>query len=509
MLLHRTKPNTKLFILNKFIQSISKPVNNNLAVINYEKEDENGDINIIENDENNYDNNYEIYDEIYDVSIEENDLMTRSMARNIFIQWKPLNNPGIFSIVFYIDSSNNAVPVYKYSNAYAFLPISNNLIYAASIFMETNIAYSQGNIFSVTKGDVFNDDFQFDLKTRGVVGQGVDPPNNAVGLGINNNSNKIYAIARDPSNNIYIGGSFYINDGTLNGIKGFAKWDIIQEKWSSVGDGITFNLQSGGAVYSIVVINQNNIYVGGYFSYLDENNPQGSQASSFARWNGVNWERNLLSLTDIGGNPASVYAMKRDGNNLYIGGLIRNAKTSTSSTLRVNNILRFNINTITFSALIGGVNGPVYAMDIKPNRALYIGGAFLSVNTAGRDPPTRSLQVNNIARWNIATEIISGRTYLANTWSVIQYSTNPNITDPTVRPSQRPNGNRGVPNTVYAIAANPNNRNIIYIGGIFVTTTGTNRTLSRASNYISYFNITRNFTTSLWAVVKYGAPPTF
>lgn len=500
MLLHR---NNHIFLnFNRSIQSISKTVNNDLAIVNYKKQEQIFDINIIDNESN--DEN--ILENI--ISIEDDEIMKKNMARSFILDWKPLQTPSIYAISFYIDSLNRAVPVYKYGNIFALLPISDSVIYAGTMYMSivstgTSITagpaanYTQGNIFSVTRNNIFDLSFQFNSDTTGVVGQGVNLPNTS--------NNKIYAIARDASNNIYIGGSFYIDDGTINGIKGFAKWDVTQQKWFSVGNfqpgGVVFNLPSGAYVYSIVVKNQNEIYVGGYFSYIDVNNPTGSAALSFAKWDGFNWNRNLLFLTDGSSppNPASVYAMKLDGNNLYIGGSIFNAKTSTSTTIRINNILRFNIINNGFSSLIGGLNGVVYAMDVKPGRALYIGGKFSSVYTAGRDPPTASSTVNNLARWNIATEIIGGRTYTKNKWSVIQYSRSPNI-NTNIPITNKTNGNRGVTNDVYAIAVNPKNRNIIYVGGLFERT---KTTISRAGNIISYFNITKNYTTTLWKQVNY------
>lgn len=501
MLLHRIKP--KILNLNTAIRNLTKPVSNHLAIVDYQIEDENVDIYSIENLIN--------IDENSVSSVEEDENMIKSMLKSTTgfnVNWKPLQTIGIYAIAFYKDASNNTIAVYKYSNAYAFLPISDNTIYTATVFM--NPSWTQGNIFSVTKNDIFNNTVFFNSNTRGVIGQGVDPPNNVVNEAINNNTNKIYTIAIDSSNNIYIGGSFYINDGTPDGIKGFAKWDIIEQKWSALrgSNGIKFNLQSTGVVYSIVVVNQNDIYVGGYFSYIDENNPNSSLASSFARWNGINWDTTLLSLTNLDGSPANVYVMKRDGGFLYIGGSIYQAKRGTGQTIRVYNVFRYNTTTPGISTLRGGTSGPVYAMDINTaaaSKCLYIGGDFASVfrSTTASGAPSNSLVVNNLVRWNIVGQ---GTLYPVNQWSRIQYSTAANISDTTVK--NRINGNVGVPDTVYAIAVNPTNRNIVWVGGVFQSFSGINKTVCRASRFISYFNINNNFKISLWTVVKFGLPTT-
>lgn len=491
MLLHRIKP--KILNFNTAIQNLTKPVNN-LAIVDYQKEDDYFDVDI-----------KEIFMNNPDMLIKDDEYMEKSIVipttPGINDNWKSPGVPGIKSIVFYIDSSNNAVAIYKYSNAFAFLPISNNLIYAATVYITTS--WTQGNIFSVTKNNIFNNSFFFDYSTTSILGQGVDPPNAL--------SNKIYSIAKDASNNIYIGGTFYINDGTPNGIKGFAKWDIIQQKWVSLRglNGIQFSILSGRAVYSIVVVDENQIYVGGYFDAIDENVPIASKASSFAKWNGINWETDLLTLTNAGGTfPANVYTMKRDGSFLYIGGYIDQAKAKFSATtINVYNIFRFNTVSYGISSLAGGTDGPVYAMDIAasiPNtpskKCLYIGGSFVKVyqikTTGGiqQNPFT----VNNLARWNIEAQ---GTVYPVNKWTQIQYSTKADIGDRNFL--NNTNGNRGVVDTVYAIAVNPRNRNIVWIGGDFGKKT---KTKSRASDFIARFDITKNFTTSLWTSVQYGVP---
>lgn len=514
MLLHRIKP--KIFYLNTAIRNITKPKDNVMAIVDYQKETGSDTFDSINYEKNS--NNDQNNEEYYDISSEIDEFDTKSInVRSFNPNWKTLNNPGIYSIVFKTDASGDEIPIYKYGNAFAFLPLSNELIYAATIYMQINQAYSQGNIFSVTKENITNATFVFNSQTRNIVGQGVDPPNN-INFTINSNVNKIYAIAKDEANNIYIGGSFFINnnDGTSTGIRGFAKWapaPTLEEpdrwKWSSVGN---FNLQSGGTVYSIVVIDQNNIYVGGYFGFIDDNDHIGSKSSSFAKWDGYVWHRQLLTLTDSAGNPASVYAMKHDAQYIYIGGDIYQAKT-TGSFIRLNNILRFDHENISFELLgratRNGTSGPVYAMDIQPGTALYVGGNFISVTDA-----SGNYTVNRLARWNIKKETIGGRDYNANRWSIIQRSTSANITT-TQFPgivTNRTNGNRGVPSVIYTIAVN---KNIVWIGGSFqeiVTTKRVNNinqkttTVSWASKFVSSFDINNNYKTTLWTARSFNTP---
>lgn len=429
MLLH-TFVKHNIYNPNKLVNAIRENKYNGLAINNYEKDYQ-------KDDETNSEFDMETYDDISSSQ--------RQIVRSGYIEeWKPLSQPGVYAISFLRLSSNSFDPIYRYGNAFAFLPVSSSEIYTA-----TNKTgqpnYNITNIYQGTRTGIKT--FTSPVNYGTIVGNGID-----TGIFDDAGTNIIYAIARDSSGNIYIGGKFVITTGASTAIRCLAKWD--GTSWSQVGNFSLINFNS--RVYSIVV-SGTRIYVGGYFSNIDEtftsiniNNPAAvaaNEAASFAIWNGTTWSA-TFKMYDSLGEIASVYAMKASGSDIYIGGNMTSVSKGALD-ISYNYIFRLNTSSLITFPLGNGVSSSVFAMDTDPSSNLYVGGAFTSAyNTS----PSSILTVNRIVRWNKAT----------SKWLIFRDSRT--VPKPSVV---------GLNNNVYAIAVNPTKNSFgvwtgnIWVGGIF------------------------------------------
>src|SRR3989339_1128827 len=100
----------------------------------------------------------------------------------------------------------------------------------------------------------------------------------AIGKGLNGVVN---ALARDSSGNIYAGGSFTVahNSGGDLAVANLVRWN--GSIWQDVGGGVN------GEIYALAIDPSNNLYVGGSFTSAG-----GNIVSNVAEWDGLAW-RNL------------------------------------------------------------------------------------------------------------------------------------------------------------------------------------------------------------------------
>ena len=88
---------------------------------------------------------------------------------------------------------------------------------------------------------------------------------NKLGGGANNTVN---ALAVDSTGNVYVGGDFLTvtnTDGSIVTVNRIAKWNPNSNTWSALGSGTNSDIYAL-SVYS----NSNNLYVGGYFTYVND-----------------------------------------------------------------------------------------------------------------------------------------------------------------------------------------------------------------------------------------------
>ncbi|MFZ2654451.1 MAG: hypothetical protein WAX69_06005, partial [Victivallales bacterium] len=204
---------------------------------------------------------------------------------------------------------------------------------------------------------------------------------NAFGTGMNNLSSSLYenvsVMACDSSGNIYVTGQFS-TAGSVPASR-IAKWD--GANWSALGTG----LDEYSWINTMLCDSSGRLYVGGSFSMIG-----GVSAKNVAMWNG-SW--NALGTGGNNGTNSSVYALAIDSSdNLYVGGdfdmaggvvpAIRVAKCTTPST------------SPTWSALGSGTNDRIRSLVFYDASNLYAGGDFI---IAG------GVTVNRIAKWNGTT----------------------------------------------------------------------------------------------------------
>ena len=117
-----------------------------------------------------------------------------------------------------------------------------------------------------------------------------------------------------PTNNLFVGGSFTSVDGGSISVNSIASWN--GNTWNILGTNSTNN-GVNGVVNAVAMNGTNNLFVGGSFTIVD-----GSliSANNIASWNGNSWNILGTNSTNNGVNGV-VYALAINGtNNLFVGG---------------------------------------------------------------------------------------------------------------------------------------------------------------------------------------------
>jgi hypothetical protein len=204
----------------------------------------------------------------------------------------------------------------------------------------------------------------------------------AFGAGNNFFGAAVHALQTLPNGDIVIAGSFWGSSSLPSMI---ARWD--GSTWNSLGTGIHGDWLSGHryiGVDSLCVLPNGHLFAGGSFDdagYV--------QASSIARWNGVEW-----SPLGSGVNDRVSSLLSLPDGNLLVGGMF-----TFSGGVKTNGIGRWT--GLGWSPLGSGVaaapaylHGDVQALARLPNGDLIADGRF---SIAG------GVSVRNIARWNGST----------------------------------------------------------------------------------------------------------
>lgn len=236
-------------------------------------------------------------------------------------------------------------------------------------------------------------------------------------------TSNVYALAFI-GDQMYLGGFMSAsNDGRT--LEHIGYWDISDDEWYALGNSVN------GPVYALAFYGDD-VYLGGDFSSAG-----GVKASGIARWNSFTGE-----WSEVGGGVSgctgsfivectpTVYAIKVDGDDIYVGGNFTHAGGVT-----VHGITHLDPATEIWHALGDGVtcdgigcSAYVRAIDVADG-SVYVGGDF---DYAGGSVN----QVNNISEWD------------GDSWRVLG------------------NGTNGVDGTVYAVRVIDS---VLYIGGSFTS----------------------------------------
>lgn len=232
----------------------------------------------------------------------------------------------------------------------------------------------------------------------------------------------IYKILMNSNNNIYIGGTFSFTSGqgqsqiTCNNI---AIYNKITGLLSPLGTGLTHT--TGGStpsVVSMVLDGNNNLYVGGNFDHAN-----GSGADNIAKWNGTAWAQVDGGITHSSaqsqGKNAVVnsLAFTSDYSQLYVGGNFDKASGVSIS----DNIVIYNVGTNTWTNLPQGLGLTTDSSDcvhkiLLDNSNVYAFGTF-------------DTSLNNMAQ----------RTN--NTWTALGYGVSHTTTKAVIYTAYKSNGN--------------------------------------------------------------------
>lgn len=173
---------------------------------------------------------------------------------------------------------------------------------------------------------------------------------------------------------VYVGGLFTDAGGNPNADY-IAKWD--GGAWSALGTGLSSTNSgpgSGVGVYTMV-LNDTDLYVGGYFTEAGGD----PNAANIAKWDGVNWSSLGAGVNSL------VDAIAIHNGEIYAGGIFTDAGGDTNA----DNVAKWD--GANWFALGSGLNDRVRAITVNGVN-LYVGGDFTN---AGGDP-----NAGHIAKWD-------------------------------------------------------------------------------------------------------------
>lgn len=179
----------------------------------------------------------------------------------------------------------------------------------------------------------------------------------SLGKGVNG---PVYALTGDAvDKKIYVAGNFTQADGSVNCNHiveiNYDEYDIFKNTFTAMGDGLN------GTVYALYK-DGNDIYAGGSFDHSGT-----LPVNNIAKWNGTNWQ-------GMGQLNGTVYCITKYNNKIYAGGQFlfdNNGQT-------YQNIAYWEDST--WKPICYMMNGVVNALTVYKNK-LIVGGAFTMVDT--------------------------------------------------------------------------------------------------------------------------------
>lgn len=216
-------------------------------------------------------------------------------------------------------------------------------------------------------------------------------------------SSSVYALLAD-GQDLYIGGSFnnVNNNGTqLNTADYIAKWNETSQSWSALGSNGAGDGALTATVYDLA-LSGTTLYVGGSFTNVNNNGIVVPEADYIVSWDGANW---AALGSDGAGNGALntlVDAIAINGTEVYVGGYFTNVNNGGTVLTAADFVARWD--GANWSALgsdgasNGAINSFVYTLAVS-GTDLYVGGLFTNVNNNGTPLP----EADFITKWDGAS----------------------------------------------------------------------------------------------------------
>jgi hypothetical protein len=273
-----------------------------------------------------------------------------------FIGWQSiqLNSDGITGV--FGNTNINAIAFDSKENIY----IGGNFTGVAGNTLLNGLAKWDVNAQSWTSVNGVNDIVQYDISSRA-----------------------IQEIAIDSKDNVYIGGGFTsVAGNTL--LNALAKWN--GSSWTSVngiGDGITAGVDPYVSAIDFDKNNENTIYIGGAFTEVAGN----SNLKYLAKWDGSSWT-SVNSSSD--GVNSIVYTIDFDSNNnVYIGGFFTIVDNPPNFNLQF--LAKWDDDNKSWTSVNSSddnINSFLNEVTLDSSDNVYIGGAFTVLD----NPPNFNLQ---------------------------------------------------------------------------------------------------------------------
>ncbi len=211
-------------------------------------------------------------------------------------------------------------------------------------------------------------------------------------------TNQVASIAISGTD-IYVGGFFtdVNNNGSVLAAADYiAKWD--GSNWSALGN----NGAGGGSLNSyvkVLAVSGSTVYAGGAFFDVNNNGVILTAADFVARWNGTNWSALGSNGAGEGSVGYMVVTLALSGSTLYVGGTFTDVNNNGVVLPAADYIARWD--GTNWSALgsngagNGALSGAVSAVWVT-GTDVYAGGVFTNVNNNGTPLPT----ADYVAKWD-------------------------------------------------------------------------------------------------------------
>lgn len=178
----------------------------------------------------------------------------------------------------------------------------------------------------------------------------------------------VYSLALAINGDLFVGGEFTQAGGIV--ARYVARWN--GSAWSALGTGTGVTNGVGYSVFSMVVLTNGDLYVGGTI-----NQAGGVTAYGVARWNGTAWSSVGTGTANGVGGTVLGMAVTNAGE-VYAGG----ANFSQAGGVPVNRLAKWNGNA--WSGMGTGANDVVWAMALGPGGKIYVGGTFTTTGDGSK-----------------------------------------------------------------------------------------------------------------------------